>query len=122
MVSGAIRKMLDLGFVRNNLELVEEKLAQRGMTSRLDKFREVDQKRRSALTRVEALKNQGNRASEEIARIKKAQGDAQPQIQQMKSVSDEIAVLDEEVRVLDEEMREILVTLPNLPHPSVPVG
>ena len=114
--------MLDLGFVRNNLELVEEKLSQRGMASKLDMFREVDQKRRRVLTEVEALKNRRNRAGEEIARIKREKGNASEQIAEMKTVSDQIGVLDEQVRVLDEEMREILVTVPNLPHSSVPVG
>ena len=74
--------MLDLAFVRNNLALVEEKLAQRGMASKLDQFREVDQKRRRLLTEVEALKNRRNLASDEIAQIKQQRGDAQKQIQE----------------------------------------
>ena len=114
--------MLDLAFVRNNLALVEEKLAQRAMASKIDQFREVDQKRRRVLTEVEALKNRRNRASDAIAKIKKEQGDAQEQIHEMKAVSEEIKLLDEQVRVLDEEMRELLENLPNLPHSSVPVG
>jgi seryl-tRNA synthetase len=114
--------MLDLGFVRNNLELVERKLTERGMASKIGQFREVDQKRRSVLTQVEALKNRRNRASEEIARLKREQGDAQERIREMKIVSDEIKALDEQVRVLDAELNEILLSVPNLPHETVPVG
>src|ERR1035437_9571854 len=88
-------KMLDLAFVRNNLALVEEKLAQRAMASKIDQFREVDQKRRRVLTEVEALKNRRNRANDAIAKIKKEQGDAQEQIHEMKAVSEEIKLLDE---------------------------
>ncbi len=118
--------MLDLGFVRNNLELVERKIAERGAAtlagSKLGQFREVDQKRRSLLTQVETLKNRRNRASEEIARLKREKSDASPQIREMKTVSDEIKVLDDQLRVLDAELNEILLTLPNMPHESVPVG
>ncbi len=114
--------MLDLGFVRNNLEMVAERLALKGAGSKLDRFREVDESRRKVLTESETLKNRRNRASEEIARIKREKGDAEPQIREMKVVSDQIKELDEQVKILDQEMTEILEGLPNLPHASVPVG
>jgi seryl-tRNA synthetase len=114
--------MLDLAFVRNNLALVEEKLAQRGMAAKLDQFRELDQERRKVLTEVEALKNRRNRASDDIARIKREKGDAQKEIQEMKGVGDEIKVLDEKARVLDAELHEVLTSMPNIPHSTVPVG
>jgi len=115
-------EMLDLGFVRYNLELVEEKLAQRRAALKLDRFREVDQQRRQVLTEVEGLKGLRNRTSEEIARIKRLRGDSQEKIREMKIVSDQIAQLDEQVRVLDADLHNILASLPNLPHSSVPVG
>lgn len=114
--------MLDLGFVRNNLELVEQKLAQRGAASKIGQFREVDQKRRRLLTEVETLKNRRNRASEEIARLKRGQGDATEQIREMKIVSDQIKVMDEQVRTLDAELNDVLLSLPNVPHETVPIG
>ncbi|MBF8305670.1 MAG: serS, partial [Acidobacteria bacterium] len=114
--------MLELAFVRENLERVEEKLAQRGMAGALDSFREVDQKRRRLLTEVEALKNRRNQASEEIGRQKKQGLDAEDRIREMRGVSDEIKRRDEEVQQLDEELRQILVNVPNMPHASVPVG
>ena len=114
--------MLDLGFVRNNLSLVEEKLAQRGATAKLDQFREVDQRRRRLLTEVEALKGRRNKASEEIARLKREGADASVQIGDMKAVSDQIKTMDDQVRVVDAELEDILSGLPNVPHASVPVG
>jgi len=114
--------MLDLAFVRENLERLEEKLAQRGLAGGLETFRAVDQKRRRLLTEVEALKHRRNQASEEIGRLKKQGLDAEDRIREMRGLSDEIKRLDEEVRQLDEELRQILVNVPNMPHPSVPVG
>jgi len=114
--------MLDLGFVRENFEHVERKLAQRGMAGALDNFRDVDSKRRKLLTEVEALKSRRNLASEEIGRLKQQGLDAADRIREMRQGSDEIKRRDEEVRRLDDELRQILTNVPNVPHPSVPVG
>jgi len=114
--------MLDLGFVREHFEQVSQKLAQRGMVGALDKFREVDSKRRKLLTEVEALKSRRNQASEEIGRLKQQGLDAEDRIREMRQGSDEIKRFDEEVRLLDEGLRQILVNIPNVPHASVPVG
>src|ERR1035437_3640191 len=114
--------MLDLGFVRNNLELVERKLAERKASSQIDRFREVDQNRRQLLTEVEGLKNRRNKASDEIARLKREKQSAESQIGEMKIVSDQIKLLDEELRVFDVELTDILMGLPNIPHVTVPVG
>jgi len=114
--------MLDLSFVRGNLELVERKLAERGMPRKLDDFRDVDQNRRRLLTEVEALKSRRNKAGDEIGRLKKQGQDATPLIQEMAGLSTQIDGLDEQARQFDERLREILATLPNVPHDSVPVG
>ena len=114
--------MLDLAFVREHFEQVEQKLAQRGMASALDNFRDVDGKRRKLLTEVEALKNRRNLASEEIGRLKQQGLDAEDRIREMRQGSDEIKRLDEDVKLLDEELRRILISIPNMPHASVPVG
>ncbi|HEY7680621.1 MAG TPA: serine--tRNA ligase, partial [Terriglobia bacterium] len=114
--------MLDLAFVRENLDLLERKLAERGWSMKLDDFRAVDQERRRLLTEVETLKNQRNKASDEIGQLKKQGQDASERIQQMKGLSEQIEVLDEKVGKLDDQMREMLVSLPNVPHASVPVG
>ena len=114
--------MLDLAFVREYVERVEEKLAERGVPGGLDAFRKVDRERRRLLTEVEAMKNQRNRASEEIGRLKQQGLDVQERIRETRTLSDEIKRLDEGVGKLDEALRQILESLPNMPHASVPIG
>jgi seryl-tRNA synthetase len=116
--------MLDLNFVRENLPLVEEKLRARGMdpASVLKDFREVDTQRRHAITEAETCKAQRNRASEEIAKAKKAGQDASALMAQTKELRETIQLLEKTATELDERLREILVGIPNLPHASVPVG
>lgn len=116
--------MLDLSFVRENLPLVEEKLGQRGMDPAvvLKDFREVDAQRRQAITEAETSKAQRNKASEEIAKLKKTGQDASAAMAQAKELRERISELEKTASDLDARLREILVGIPNLPHASVPVG
>ena len=115
--------MLDLNFVRENLPLVEEKLRQRGMDPAVLKdFHEVDTQRRHAITEAETRKAQRNKASEEIAKAKKAGQDASAAMAQTKELREEIQELERTATDLDARLRDILVGIPNLPHSSVPVG
>ena len=116
--------MLDLNFVRENLPVVEEKLRQRGLdpATVLKDFREVDTRRRQAITEAETSKAERNKASEEIAKKKKAGEDASPAMAKSKELRERIAVLEKTASDLDTRLREILVGIPNLPHSSVPVG
>jgi seryl-tRNA synthetase len=114
--------MLDLGFVREHLDLIERMAQQRGVALDLAKFREIDSERRALITAVERLKAQRNQASEQIARLKKAGQDASALLAGMKQVSDEIKQADERVAQLDESLREFMLTVPNIPHSSVPAG
>jgi len=116
--------MLDLNFVRENLPVVEKKLRQRGMdpAAVLKDFREVDTQRRQAITEVETSKAQRNKASEEIAKLKKSGQDASAAMAQTKELREKIAGLEKTAGDLDVRLRDILVGIPNLPHASVPVG
>jgi seryl-tRNA synthetase len=116
--------MLDLNFVRENLPLVEEKLRQRGMdpAAVLKDFREVDTQRRQAITEAETSKAQRNKASEEIAKLKKSGQDASAAMAQTKDLRERIQALEKTAADLDARLRDILAGIPNLPHPSVPVG
>jgi seryl-tRNA synthetase len=116
--------MLDLTCVRENLPKVEEKLRQRGMDPAvvLKDFREVDGERRKAITEAETRKAQRNKASEEIAKAKKAGQDASAAMAQSKELREEIQQLEKTATDLDERLRDILVGIPNLPNDSVPVG
>jgi seryl-tRNA synthetase len=116
--------MLDLNFVRDNLPLVEEKLRQRGMdpAAVLKDFREVDTQRRQAITEAETSKAQRNKASEEIAKLKKSGEDASAAMAQTKDLREKIQTLEKTAADLDARLRDILAGIPNLPHASVPVG
>ncbi len=116
--------MLDLNFVRDHLPLVEEKLAQRGMNAAevLGQFRELDGVRRLHITELETLQARRNRASDEIARLKKAKLDAGAQIAETKELREKIQALEGKVQEEDARLRELLAGIPNMPNASVPVG
>ena len=116
--------MLDLNFVRDNLPLVEEKLRQRGMkpSEVLKNFAQVDAQRRQAITSAETMKAQRNRASEEIAKLKKSGQDASALIAETKNLREQVEELGKAAEEYETRLRQILVGIPNIPHESVPVG
>ena len=116
--------MLDLGFVRENLPLITEKLRQRGMDpdEALHGFQALDARRRQVITEVEQLKAQRNQASEEVARRKKSGQDTSSLIEQTKSQREKIDQLERSATELEAELRNTMASIPNLPHESVPVG
>jgi len=116
--------MLDLNFVRDNLPLVGEKLRLRGMDPGdvLKDFLEVDAQRRQAVTEAETTKARRNRASEEIAKLKKSGQDATAQMSESKELREQIQKLEKVATELETRLQEILAGIPNLPHASVPAG
>jgi len=116
--------MLDLNFVRDNLALVEEKLRQRGMNPAevLKDFGAIDAERRQAITAAETLKANRNRASDEIAKLKKSGQDASALINETKEMREQIQQSEKKAVEQEARLREILTSIPNLPHDSVPVG
>ena len=114
--------MHDLGYFRDRLDLFVEMAAKRGATLDLDRFRALDKERRELITKNEQRKAQRNRASDEIARLKKEKQPAEAIIAEMKTVSEQIKQADERISSLDDEQRQLLLTIPNIPHSSVPVG
>jgi len=116
--------MLDLAFVRNNLPLLEEKLRQRGLDPKqaVGDFVSVDEQRRKLITEMEQLKAQRNRASEEVAKVKKSGGDAAALIEQTRQLREKIEHGEGAIGKIEEQLKSILASLPNLPHESVPVG
>ncbi|BCO07787.1 serine--tRNA ligase [Desulfolithobacter dissulfuricans] len=117
--------MLELRFLRENLELVREKTIRRGLDPALiDAFARTDSRRRDLLAEVENLKNRRNTVSREIARLKK-EGEhekAEPLIVEMREVSARIKKLDAELATVQEELDRIVLSIPNLCDDSVPVG
>ncbi len=114
--------MHDLGFFRANLEKVVERLSGRGPVAGLDQFRDLDQRRRAAITEAEELKARRNSESAEIAALRKAGADTAEKQQQVREIGNRISALDDQIKVLDEQFHELLAGIPNLPHESVPVG
>src|SRR5882672_9924802 len=116
------RTMHDLSYFRENLHVFADMAKRRGITLDLDAFRALDKERREFITVNEQRKAQRNKASEEIARLKKEKQSADAIIAEMKQVSDLIKQADEKVTELDARQRELLLTIPNIPHSSVPTG
>lgn len=114
--------MHDLGYFRANFEQISQRLATRGNVTGLDEFRELDQRRRSAITESEELKARRNSESAEIAKLRKAGSDTTQRQQQVREIGNRIGALDEQIKTLDEQFRELLAGIPNVPHESVPVG
>jgi len=114
--------MHDLSYFREHLEVFADMAKKRGATLDLDGFRALDKERRELITATEQLKAQRNKASDEIARRKKAKENADTLLAEMKQVSERIKSGDEHIAQLDATQRELLLTIPNVPHASVPVG
>ncbi len=116
--------MLELAYIRENLPQIEEMLRRRGMDPErvLGGFRAVDDRRRKLITESETLKAQRNRASEEIARLKKAGQDATAQMEQTKAWREKGDALEKQAAEIEQELRGLLAGIPNMPHESVPVG
>ena len=114
--------MLDLNFVRDNLELVKLKMRERGLTEILGDFESLDGERRRLLKEVEGRKARRNNASDEISTLKKQKQDASALIADMRALGIEIQELDEQAKACDERLQEVLRLVPNVPHSSVPVG
>lgn len=115
--------MLDIKMIRQNVEMVKEKLATRNVDeAKINEFVTLDEKRRAELVKVEELKKLRNDVSGEIAQLKRNKENADDKIAQMKKVGEEIKALDEQIAKIDEELTAIATTLPNLPHESTPIG
>jgi len=115
--------MLELRFIRENAELVKEKMAYRGMDgSQIDSFTALDQERRQILSEVEGLRNRRKTVSQEIARRKAGQEDVEEMMQDMRQVGATIKDLEKRLSLVDEKLREIVMEVPNLCQDSVPRG
>jgi seryl-tRNA synthetase len=114
--------MLDPRFVRENVELVREALEKRGMEAPLDKFLELDRERRSLQVALEEKRARHKRGNKEIGRKMRSGEEVDSLRREMADLSDEIKADEERLALLEGEIREILIRLPNIPHPSVPVG
>ncbi|MEH6948319.1 serine--tRNA ligase [Bacillus sp. JJ634] len=115
--------MLDLKFLRNNFEEVKRILQYRGEDlTDLGAFEELDVKRRELIAEVEQLKSKRNEVSQQVAVLKREKKDADALIVEMREVGDRIKGLDEELRKVEAKLDMLLLSIPNIPHESVPIG
>ncbi|MEW5909509.1 MAG: serine--tRNA ligase [Thermodesulfobacteriota bacterium] len=114
--------MLEIKFVRQNLSKVLAALKSRGKELDLSIFSTLEQKRRDILSEIEALRNRRNRVSDEIASMKKNKENTSALVLEMRGVSLRIKELEKELSQTEEGMTQVLLSIPNIPHSSVPVG
>ena len=113
--------MLDARYIRENLEMVEARLKTRGSGVDLAGFRQLDENRRELLQQTETLKALRNKVSDEISRIKD-KSQAQDRIVEMREVSQKVKNIDDKLREVEETLQGCLLTIPNIPHRTTPVG
>jgi len=114
--------MLDLKFIRENPDRVREMLKQRNTEAEIDKLLQYDEKWRSLLSETEGLRCLRNTVSKKIAELKKAKKDSSRLINEMQKISHKIKLMETELNSLKEKTLQILLTIPNIPHPSTPLG
>ncbi len=114
--------MLDIKWVREHLDEVEQALKNRGAKIDLSRFKELDSKRRKMIVEVEQFKSKRNVASGEIAKLKKAGQLAEDKVAAMRELGDRIKELDEELAEVEQELNSLMLDIPNIPDKSVPVG
>lgn len=117
--------MLDINFVRNNLDLVRSKLEQRGFPlEALDRFNEFDERRRSLIRERDESNATRNRESQEIGKLMKAgqRDEAESRRAAVRKLGDRITTVEAEVKAVETDLNDLMLTLPNVPHDSVPAG
>lgn len=114
--------MIDIALIRENTEKVQDSFKKRGETINLDPLLKLDSERKDLLKRIEGLRYERNKASDEIGQLKREGKPVEEFMSRMKGVSEEIKRLEADIRIIESNENEILLTLPNIPHESVPVG
>jgi len=114
--------MLDIKFIRENLELVKESIKKRNLKLDLGSLVELDNSRRQTLGELEELRAKKNKANEEISALLKAKKDAKVKIASMKTIANKIDKLEDKLKEVNSELDKVLLIIPNVPHASVPVG
>jgi seryl-tRNA synthetase len=114
--------MLDIKYLRQNIDFVRQKMDERGQKIDFDRFIDLDAKRRDILQAVETLRNERNSVSKQVGELKKKKEDASALIEKMGNVSAKIKEYDESLRVTEEELNAFVMIVPNVQHESVPQG
>ncbi|MEH7457499.1 serine--tRNA ligase [Bacillus pseudomycoides] len=115
--------MLDIKFLRANFEEVKAKLQHRGEDlTDFGRFEELDTRRRELLVQTEELKSKRNEVSQQISVLKREKKDAEALILEMREVGEKVKDLDNELRIVEEDLERLMLSIPNIPHESAPIG
>lgn len=114
--------MLDIKFIREYPDLVREGILKKGHVNHVDEVLRLDQRRRELLQQGEVLKNRRNVVSDEIGKLMRSGQDASSPLAEMDQVKNQIKTIDEELRTVEADLHSHMLQIPNIPHPSVPVG
>ena len=114
--------MLDIKFIRENLDAVKNSIKNRGLKLDLESLIKLDDSRRKILTELETLRAEKNKANDEITALLKAKKDAKQKIASMKTVAEKIDKLEDKFKEVDAELGKLLLFVPNITHSSIPVG
>jgi len=114
--------MLDLKFIRENTDLVKKSIKDRAAKVDLDEIVKLDAARRKVLTSLDGLRSEKNKANDEISVLLKEKKDPKKKIAAMKKISTEIGKLEKELKKLEPKLYDLILTVPNIPHESLPVG
>jgi seryl-tRNA synthetase len=114
--------MLDLKFIRENTDLVKKALLARNLKLDIEAIMRLDEQRRGYLTEIGSLRSDKNKANDEIGALLKAKEDAKEKIFSMKAISEKIDELEDKLSLIEKELGQKVLTIPNIPHESLPVG
>ncbi|MBF0619981.1 MAG: serine--tRNA ligase, partial [Candidatus Omnitrophica bacterium] len=114
--------MLDIKFIRENVDLARKGLLAKNAAGRLDELLTLDEQRRGIIMKVDELRAKKNAANDEITRLIREKKDPKETIASMKATATEIDALEPDLKALEDKLTDILLFIPNLPHPSIPVG
>ena len=114
--------MLDIKFIRENIDLVRNSVKKRNLKIDLDELMRLDESRRACLSELEELRAKKNKANDLISQLLREKNDASEIISSMRQISARIDSLEESLRGIQEDLDNFLLRLPNIPHPSIPEG
>ena len=114
--------MLDLKFMQRQPDVIREALNARAVDLDFDHFLDLDAKRKELVQEVEDLRHERNQASTQVAELKKKGQDASSHISRLSAVSERIKELDVQRKEIEQEMDALRLSIPNIPHPDVPIG
>lgn len=114
--------MLNLRFIREHTDVVKAGIAKKKFTCDLDAFLVIDQQRRDLLTQIESLKAQQNTAGDTVKTLDKQSPEFKTQLEELRKYAQQVKELEAQLQTVDAQWKTLYLTIPNIPHESVPVG